>query len=61
MNLNFKQPDAPNSVKMNSDRLLEILEDICKNEGIEKLNATAQELGRLDSTYITHIGQIKNI
>ncbi len=54
-NFNFKQPDEPNSVKMNSDKLHDILVAICENEGVDKLNMTAQELGRLDGTYITHI------
>lgn len=54
-NFNFEQPDEPNSVQMNSDKLQDILEDICKNEGIEKLNEIAQELGRLDGARITHI------
>lgn len=54
-NFNFEQPNEPNSVQMNSDKLQDILEDICKNEGVEKLNEIAQELGRLDGTRITHI------
>lgn len=52
---NIKQSLDLNSVEMQCDKLQGILEGICENEGIDRLNMTVKKLIQLDDTKLTYI------
>ena len=47
--------DRLNSVEMQYNKLQNILENICQNEGIDKLNMVVNKLVQLDDTKLTYI------
>lgn len=52
---NVKESQDLNSVEMQYDKLQSILENICENEGIDKLNIVVNKLVQLDDTKLTYI------
>ena len=52
---NVKESQDLNSVEMQYDKLQSILENICENEGIDKLNMVVNKLFQLDDTKLTYI------
>ena len=52
---NVKESQDLNSVEMQYDKLQSILENICENEGIDKLNMVVNKLVQLDDTKLTYI------
>ena len=52
---NVKESQDLNSVEMQYDKLQSILENICENEGIDKLNIVVNKLVQSDDTKLTYI------
>lgn len=52
---NVKELQDLNSVEMQYDKLQSILENICENEGIDKLNIVVNKLVQSDDTKLTYI------
>ena len=52
---NVKESQDLNSVEMQYDKLQSILENICENEGIDKLNMVVNKLVQSDDTKLTYI------
>lgn len=54
-NIRYNDTNINISVEMQYDKLQSILENICENEGIDKLNIVVNKLVQSDDTKLTYI------